>query len=202
MIMRELEAMLTLHSGYQPGEIDQRMRPLREHNLVPHGPRGRGAFHIEPLHACLGLLTMVSRRATDAGAVAMRAMDLKLVPRAGVDIAANTTLPVLLAAGIQAGGIIKRIEIFCDGSMAWATMAIGKKTATVLLTDDRKVAAFVKAHPETYDAQGRHYCGHRMAFAGEFLDVIRLAMTEEDAGAGYAGDKKAKGRRPATANAE
>lgn len=193
MITRELERILTFHSRYQPGEIDTRTRPLREHNLIPSGPRGVNAPDLEPLHAALVVLTMVSRRAADSGAVVMRAMDLKMVPRAGCNLDKPTTLAVMLAAGISAGSsLLKRMEITCDGEMAWATIIVDDAPVTLLFTDDPKVQEWVQCYPETYDAQGASYCGHRFVINGALIDQIKLEM-EDDAPAGYAENHEAIG---------
>jgi hypothetical protein len=190
MIARDLERLLTFHSGYQAGEVDQRTRPLRGHNLIPHGPRGVNALDLEPLHAALMVLTMVSRRAADAGEVAMRAMDLELVPRRGFPLDA-TALAVHLAAGIVAGsGLLRRMDIACDGSIAWAEIVVKGKAHRVFFTDDPKVKRAVADDPSTYEATGGTYAGHWFILTGAVLDQITLKMAKASAAASAAAKPK------------
>ena len=148
MITRKLEKLLVLLSGYQPGEVDQRIRPLRERDLIPSGPRGLNAPDLEPLHAALVLLTMVARRATDAGKTAMRAMDLKAVPRGDCAVTAETALLPVIAAGLVAGSaFLQRVEIFCDGSLAWISIRENGEVKSVLFSNDQNIAKFVADFP-------------------------------------------------------
>ena len=180
MIARDLEQLLTMHSGYQPGEIDQRLRPLRDHNLIPYGPRGPNAPQMQPLHAALIVLTMVSRRAAAAGEIARRAMDLQLVPRKGVALDGSHRFAAFLATGLKVGSSwMQRIEVSCDGSLAWATVVDKRKRVTLLFCDDKKMMEWVAENPETYDAQGGSLCNHRFVMSAAVIDAIMLNLTEE-----------------------
>lgn len=184
LIAREIEAFLAERSGYQPGEIDQRIRQLR-HSLIPSGPRGLNAPHLEPLHVAICLLAMVSRRATDAAKVAMRAMELKSVPRPGIGIAelALALAPALAAGVIRGSDMIRRVEITCDGTMAWVTLADG---GTLFFCDDKKLTKAIEKDPSKYEAAGSHYCGHRFVLTGAIFDQLRAEMSEGRVPAKYA----------------
>jgi hypothetical protein len=188
MNTRDLERILVRYSGYQPGEIDQRTRPLRDHSLIPSGPRGVNAPDLEPLHAALVVLTMVSRRATEAGATAMRAMELKPAPRPGCRLDA-LNLAVTLAMGLTKGSaFLRRLEIACDGSMAWATIAHGRKVFRLFFTDDDRVLQALEDDPSVYDATGGTYAGHWFIINGAIIDQILIAIGDNDR-AGYARPK-------------
>jgi hypothetical protein len=193
MNTRDLERLLVRYSGYQPGEIDQRTRPLREHSLIPSGPRGVNAPDLEPLHAALVVLTMVSRRANEGGSTAMRAMNLKLAPRAGCRLD-SMDLATMLAGGLTMGSaFLQRLEIACDGSMAWATIIEGRKTFRIFFTDEIRVARALKDDPSIYDATGGTYAGHWFIITGAIIDQILIEMKKtEPRPASYA--KKSKVR--------
>jgi hypothetical protein len=179
--------MLIRFSGYQPAEIDQRTRPLREKNLIPQGARGVHAPSIEPLHAALMVLAMVSRRATDAGAVLARAMDLKSVPRPSGQFPQQSLATVLAGGFVMGGDFLKRLEVSCDGAIAWATCTVNGDTSRILFCED-DVVAFVEKFPDTYDAQGEGGCGHRFVIGRGLIDQIALDL-REDVAAGYAAEK-------------
>ena len=192
MITRELELMLANFSGYQRGEIEQRIRPLRDRNLIPSGPRGVNAPDLEPLHAALVLLTMVARRATDAGAVAMRAMDLKSVSRDGCALQGGTSLlPVISTALAGAIGYVERVEILCDGSLAWVTINEDGTAKRVLFTDDAKMRRRISSNPDVYDRQGAMFCGHRLVLTEAILEQVALDLVD-DTPAGYAKERAAQ----------
>lgn len=181
MIARDLEELLTRHSGYQRGEIDQRVRPLREHNLIPYGPRGPNAPAMLSLHAALIVLTMVSRRAASSGEIAVRAMDLQLVPRPGMALAGDHRLASIIAVGFQEGsGFLRRIEISCDGSLAWATVVDDGEPVTFLFCDDKKMTDWVAENPDTYDAQGGSLCNHRFVMSAAVIDQIKVGLEKND----------------------
>lgn len=113
----------------------------------------------------------------------MKAMDLKAIARSGSHVPQNYRLAPMIAAGIAKEGLIKRVEITCDGAMAWITSAAEDGTiSTVLFTDDKKIAKQIASSPDTYDSQGCHYAGHRLVLTGAMLDQIRLEMSEDEAG--------------------
>lgn len=182
MIARELEKLLTFHSGYQPGEVDQRVRPMRANGLIPFGPRASYAPHLEPLHIALVVLAMVSRRAADSGKIAMRAMDLQMVPREGCALEPKPLAVMLAAAVSYAGTLIERIEISCDGSMAWATVLLEGASHRILFMDNYKATRAIAADSSKYDAFGLSYSGHWFILTGAVIDQIKAAMTERDAG--------------------
>lgn len=74
MRSRQLQELLARELGRPLGEIDKRCRGLRSDGLIESGPRGLGAPDLSPEDAALHLLSMVSRRATDALDVARKAM--------------------------------------------------------------------------------------------------------------------------------
>jgi hypothetical protein len=77
------------------GELDQRVRPLRAHGMLPSGGRGPHAPHITTREAALMVLACVSRRATDAYTIAQKAS--ALVPGDQKPIAGQSNLSGLLA---------------------------------------------------------------------------------------------------------
>lgn len=190
MIARDLEALLASHSGYQRGEIDQRVRPLRDHNLIPYGPRGPNAPAMEPLHAALIVLTMVSRRAASSGEIAMRAMDLQLVPRPAFSLDGSQRLAAVLATGLSIGSsFLHRVEISSDGSLAWVTVVEKRKPVTFLFCDDAKMIQWVAEHPDTYEAQGGSLCNHRFVMSAAVIDQIKIGLDVGEDSAGYASRK-------------
>lgn len=70
MRARELQSYLAAEFDRTPGEVDQRCRQLREAGLVYTGARGPWAPHVTANEAALHVLSMASRRATDALEVA------------------------------------------------------------------------------------------------------------------------------------
>lgn len=180
MIARELEAKLALYSGYQPGEIDQRFRSLRERDLIPYGPRGRHAPHLTPLHAALCLLTMVSRRAADAGPVMLRAMELPQVPNPlDMDLGMKQLAPAVMFALTPEGSqIVHRIEITTAGDMAWVEFVVEGQCQRVLFTDVPEVHQGV-ADGLPYDNQGGAFCGHKLVLESAFLQQIAMALAED-----------------------
>lgn len=187
MKARQFESLLVTLSGLSAGELNQRTRPLWERNLIPYGPRGLGAPEIEPLHAALMILTMVSKRATDSGSVMARAMDLKAVERPGAEIMRGHALATLLASAMVKGSsLLQRLEVSVDGAMAWATCQIDARVVRVLFCEP-DIAKFVKRYPNTYDAQGSSLCAHWLVIGPGFIDQAMIELSEaEDARASYA----------------
>src|SRR5262245_9743467 len=183
MTARELEALLRLLSHYTESEIDQRTRPLRDWNLIPHGPRGANAPHLEPHHAALVLLTMVSRRAVDAGETAVRASKLKLAPHRAINLPHETRLLSVLAKAISAGQphIKRRFEALVDGSAAWYGQS-GEVTTALFLQARVIKAATKKA--QLYESTGASLCNHRFVLGeGAFADLIGgFNRTDEKSG--------------------
>jgi len=174
MTARELEALLRLLSHYTESEIDQRTRPLRDRNLIPHGPRGANAPHLEPHHAALVLLTMVSRRAVDAGKTAVRSAKLRLAPHRAINLPQETELLSVLAKAFSADQphIKRRFEALVDGSAAWVSYDQSGALATALFLEARAIkAATKKAH--LYESTGASLCNHRFVLGeGAFADLI------------------------------
>jgi hypothetical protein len=187
---REAQAFLVRHTGYTAGEIDQRMRPLRNRKLIASGPRGLGALELEPLEAALMLLSLVSRRGADAGPIMARAMDLEAVtpPDAGKWPLADVgpLAPILAAALTGRALIFDRIEILCDGSMAWVDFSLPNYKRRVLFTDDAKVSEWVAEFPDAYDAQGAMALEHRMVITGDLVKQFALELVDEPS-VGYVG---------------
>lgn len=183
MNMRGFEAFCALHSGYRPSEIDQRVRPLRDMDLVPHGPRGPAAPHLDATQGAVAVLSMIARRAADTKDVVKRALNLKAVardgwlPSEGQDIA----LVPMIALALSTSGVVERIEILGDASLAWVTLIIESERRTVLFTDDEKIVDFVTSFPDTYDATGAHYMGHRFVMTGKLAEALAQELAGEDA---------------------
>lgn len=188
MNMRKLEFLLSGFSGFTHSEVDQRFRPLRDLDLVPHGPRGPFAPKVEPVHAALAVLTLVSRRASETEATIRRLLELRAVPRAegGIDGATDELVPmVMLALSPAASEAVERIEILCDGSMAWVDFRLNGKRQRILYAEPQ-VAEWVSQFPDTYDAQGATHCGHRFVMTGALGAQIGLEVADEQP-ADYAG---------------
>ena len=187
MNLRSLEKILASRTGYSASEIDQRMRPLRELGMVPHGPRGPAAPHIEHIHAAIALLSLAARRATDVGPVVAKAIKMKAVPRAGLlpfdqdEIALVTAIASTLAGAT----IVERVEILPDASLAWVTFGGDGLTQRVLFTADKKTSDWVEEFPDTYDAQGEAYCGHRLVLTRAFLEQLALELADDEKAAGW-----------------
>ncbi len=181
---RGAQAFLVRHTGYSEGEIDQRMRPLRERKLIASGPRGLGALDLQPLEAALMVLSLVSRRSADAGFVTARAMDLKAVippDVANTPLAEVGPLASVLAAGLTGRAtIFDRMEILCDGSMAWVDFSLDGHKRRVLFTDDPNVTEWVAEFPDTYDAQGATALSHRMVVTGDLVAQFALSLNDKD----------------------
>lgn len=180
----ELQRFLTEMSGYQPGEIDQRIRPLRGHDLIPHGPRGFGAPELEPDHVAMCLLSMVSRRASDAGPVAIRAAALGMVGREGTASFGppGTALRIFLASGLGSGSSsLRRVEVRSDGGLAWLEACADNGVwHRLLFTDNSEMVRHVARFPEAYDAQGGSHCGHWLILRGALFDQLILEMASND----------------------
>jgi hypothetical protein len=122
----------------------------------------------------------------------MRAMDLEMVPRQRCGL--TGALAPVIAAGIVTGSVwLKRVEIACDGSMAWATIADNKQTWRLLFVDDKKARRSIEADPAIYDAYGATYAGHWFILTGAVIDQIKLGMTDTPAGYAEVG-KRSSGR--------
>ena len=181
MNMRGFEAFCARHSGYGPSEIDQRVRPLRELRLVPFGPRGPAAPHLEAMHGAFAVLSMVARRASDVKEVVQRAMKLQSVARDGWrPLDHDVGLVAMIALALTDRNVVDRIEVFCDGSLAWVTLFLDGERRKVLFTDDEKIRDYVTAYPETYDATGAHYMGHRFVMTGALADALALELLGDD----------------------
>lgn len=181
MITREVEARLTALSGYQPGEIDQRTRPLRQHDLIPHGPRGINAPDLGPHHIALVILCMVARRAADGGPVAMRAMDLVYAPRPGCPLDTPMALAVAIGTAVTYGSAFcRRLEVACDGSLAWLEVVIEGAPYRLLFVEP-DVAATIARHPMDYDATGAATCRHWFVMGPGAIDDIHIHAQAIDA---------------------
>lgn len=192
MNSRELEGLLATLSGYPPGEIDKRIRPLREKSLIPHGPRGPHAFQLEAIHAALCVLCMASRRAVDGASVAVRAMDLQLIPRPGCPLEPKMALADALETAFLAGSeVVRQVDIASDGSLAWVVMRIEGENYRLAFTDSEKVRRAVARRPETYDSVGEGWCGHVFSMRAGAIDQVMLELNDDEE-AGYAGSKDPK----------
>lgn len=189
MKARELHALLANISGSTLGEIDQRTRYLRDHELIATGPRGVGAPDLKPLEAALMLLSLASRRAADAGPVMARAMNLTLVVPPELSewpLGETKALAPVIAAGLsKAEPVFDRVEVLADGSMAWVDFALSDFRRRVLFTDDDRVRNWIAEFPDTYDAQGITVLGHRLVISGAIVAQIALELADDRAG-GYA----------------
>jgi len=182
MNSKQLERLLTRLSGYAPGEIDQRMRPLRAHELIPHGPVGRHAPDLEPLHVALCLLALVARRASDAGPTLVRAMSLRCIPHPeALDVKFEELAPAIAIAVALGPSVVRRIEVAADGRMAWLD-AFDRRFH---FTDNPAAFDQVALHPESYDTQGASYLGHAIVFGTGAIERIHDEATD-DTEAGYA----------------
>lgn len=189
MKAREFHALLANLTGATLGEIDQRTRYLRDHDLIATGPRGLGAPDLKPIEAALMLLSLVSRRAADAGPIMARAMDLTAIVPPDLrewPLEDTTALATVLMAGLsRAETMFDRIEIMADGSMAWVDFALSDFRRRVLFTDEERVRSWVAEFPDTYDSQGVTVLGHRLVITGAVVAQIALELAD-DGEAGYA----------------
>lgn len=189
MTARELEALLQQLSGYSQSEIDQRIRPLRAANLIPHGPRGSNAPHMQPIDTVFALFAMISRRAVDAGPTAVRASALKLARRPEIDwYSGATLLEVLEDAFTTYGPNINRFEALSDGSAAWIELDQDGKSTTALFVEEKILKS--KTKNKKYENFGSALCNHRFIVGrkalselnGEFKQAgIKSRPTAEDA---------------------
>lgn len=188
---RQLQVLISRFAACQPGEVDQRTRHLYEKNLIPQGPRGTAAPRMQPLHASLMLLCMVSRRASDAAAIMVRVMDLQAVVPAGSNSAIADGMrlaPTLAARLLENGPKFDRVEILGDGSLAWAELN-GQR---ILFTDDDQIRSDALESPSSYAATGSMYCGHRLVITAGLAAQIALELAEHDSRAGFADDRQRK----------
>ncbi len=190
MRVRELEVMLAKALGYPLGQIDQRMRPLRENGLVPMGGHGLHAPDIEPVHAAVMLLQLVSLRAADAFAAGHTAMNLEFVPVPGstnaffgVDETRRLTLGAALA-WLLTDPVAKwhRVEVSCNGRRAWVTIEHqGAPLDLVFVQDREAVARLVAGDSKIYQRQGAADMGHRFVLGVGMVKQIGLKVRGEAA---------------------
>jgi hypothetical protein len=162
---RELAELLAAHSGYPIGEIDQRIRPLRERDRIPHGPRGRNAPHLDPSQAAYALSCMVARRPSDVDEVISRLENLVCDPSSDKSddrLFHMLSFPYVLSGAIVLGSTaFQRVEICCDGSMAWADVFYDGKQFRLRFSDV----------PGEKDRDSS-YCGHRSIIPGDLIDEV------------------------------
>jgi len=186
MRARELQATLAARTEYAAGEIDQRTRHLYQMSLIRSGPRGVHAPHMEPLEAALILLCLVARRPTEAGQVMARAMDLAPVLPPNVTAWPFDTLrsltEFLMLPLSGHGGIVNRIEVLCDGSMAWVEFTQAGLNLRVLFTDRTDIVARLSGGASVYDETGAMYAGHRLVLTGALLDQLALELAHDATG--------------------
>jgi hypothetical protein len=210
---RELQAFMAHRSNRTSGEVDQRMRPLREAGVISSGPRGDNALPLTPQEAAYGLASMISRRAADALAVALTFMrDCKYLehPRHGeiisvdgfVDgIGAGVVLALLLAE--PATFDVHAFEISEDGRRAWLTLRVADRLEVLFFCDDAAaIRKYVAGIESRYLNQGASTLGSRMVFGGGLIDELALKLRDSDK-AGYAPNVAgARSSRPLKAKIE
>lgn len=185
MRVRELEMMLAKTLNYPAGQIDQRMRPLREGGILPMGGHGLHAPNIEPIHAALMLLQLVSLRASDAGPIGHAAMNLELVPVPGapnaffdVDDSQRVTLGAALALLIMHPDLEwQQVEVACDGGRAWLTITWREELIKLVFAKDpASVSSVVGGKIERYRNQGAADIGHRFVMGAGQVKQIGLKV--------------------------
>jgi hypothetical protein len=159
MTNRELQALLARLTGYPESEVDLRIRPLREKNLIPHGPRGPGAPQLDAGHVVVMLLAMVSRRATDALEIFGYAKDATLVSARGhaFQLPTNISLAEILTLAVKGECSIDQIEIGSTGRFAYVSYDEGGKSVKALFISDLaepKTRKVVTAQPAIYERLG------------------------------------------------
>ena len=187
---RDVQNRLEKFSGYAAGEIDQRIRPLREVGILRSGPRGRHVPNAKLFEIVHMILAMVSRRPSEAGPVSIKAADLRLVPPPGViswngiDFDNNEyPLAVVLSSLLRSPNLMgyRRLEVAIDGSRAWLTIdhdEHGTLDLVFIEADMMSEAKRAAQDLKVYKNQGAAYCGHRFVVG---VGVIRqFAFEIED----------------------
>jgi len=186
---KQFEKHLAAATDYSPSEIDQRTRFLRQLESFP-AVRGTNAPDIDPIHAAMMLLALVSRRAADSQDVFHRLIELQVVPRS--DLEPDSMVAMIHSMSVDKSAplvtilalfLMKRpdptrntwsvfdIAIRCDGSLARIRFGSGK---TLIYTDRADVRELYGAvPPATYDAFYTHYIGHSFVIGG--LGLVKLA---------------------------
>ena len=166
------------------------MRPLREANILSHGPRGISVPYADVIEVCYMVFAMVSRRPTNSGETARRTADLQLVAPPGlsdwngIDLQGKWPLLVLLSTLIKRPilGDYRRLEVAEDGRRAWLTVEHGSAGTIDLLfvcpTRYEKMVRHIGAELETYKNQGAAYCGHRFVIGAGAIGQIGIKFEE------------------------
>lgn len=177
MNAKQFEELLAERLSIAGSEADQRMRALRTAGIVPVGARGRHAPDITAIQASLMLLSMVSRRAVDAGPVAHRASNLRGV---NTPFAANTTLGAFLAALIQnpAESLMRRVLIAEDGSSAWMLPDAPNVYDEWLWIEPGEVEEIKNSGCEPSNF-GRAYLGRRFVIGGGAIAQIGIEISKD-----------------------
>ncbi|GJE60731.1 hypothetical protein [Methylobacterium trifolii] len=175
MNAKQFQSLLARMAGIPESEADQRMRVLRQAEIVPTGARGRNAPDIEPIHAAFMILSLISRRAVDAGAVAHRAANLQML---NGPIKEGATLGALLAALVLHHGdaLIRRVTVSEDGSAAWVLPEPGGATEWLFVEPQaaREIAQS-GTNPADY---GQSYMGRRFVLGGGSIAQMGLKLSK------------------------
>lgn len=191
MRARELEFKLAKLLDCPAGQIDQRMRPLRELGIIPVGGHGLNAPDIRPEHAACMLLQLVSLRTVEASRIGMQAMNLEYVPVPGVAdaffgyrdqnrLTLGAALAFLITDPTQAW---HRVEIACDGSRAWLMISHHGQPLELLFDGDAEFAAkCIDGELTRYRNQGTAFFGHRLVMGAGQVKQVALWIRETEEG--------------------
>ena len=176
MLTKEFERFLAQFSG-NAGEVDQRVRFLRDIDVLST-VRGRYAPDINPEQMAAMILSLVSRRASDAAKVTPEAMKLRIVGREGVpsDLVGKSLHECLAgfitdpAAAEYVGAV--RFEIAETGKIA---RLIFRDGTTALFTNDAHIRESVSSSAELYSAAALDGC-YRLLVIG--IGFLKAAATE------------------------
>ena len=179
------------------GEIDQRMRPLRDSGVLPMGGRGPHAPNIDETHAAMMILQMVSRRVADAHDVGLQASILRFAEPPGLSLPFG--MPHPKAMNLPAALIFlfqhpefpwRKLDIAVDGTVAWLTIDRDGLLFDLLFISNPDRLSEVQANIETYRGFGMAYCGHRFVLGAGALHVI-AAPFNRPTQSGWVGEENA-----------
>ena len=84
-----------------------------------------------------------------------------------------------MALALATSGVVERIEILGDASLAWVTLVLDGERRTILFADDEKIINFVTSFPDTYDSTGAHYMGHRFVMTAALAEALAQELACE-----------------------
>jgi hypothetical protein len=186
LIAKDFEHILGRYAR-NPGEIDKRVRAVRALYDLPT-IRGRHAPDLTYVQAVAMMLSLVSRRASEAGEIALKAMNLNLAPltpmAAHYDL--NTSIiNMILAPGRPTRWRFTRLEIREDGEFARMDFARPGfplvpewNLKSIIYSNDKALRRKILGEIDRYNAADRFNCEKRLVLSCAFLDQVASDLAE------------------------